>query len=293
MLTHLGKTVEYSNKYDPTLLEAHPRAINREAYSIVGTVFAGRDVWHIYEVSFLTNKGLPIIGVGKLIYSSSSECIVESKSLKLYFFSHNMMRYGDTVEEAIKTFEGVVKKDLEKLLRTEIEFKLHTVHSILAWPFKGEFRALHKVVELEDIEFTSYKEAPQLLQVDVIDEHINSVEWITTNLLRSNCKITNQPDWGDLFLYYSARGIKLDLISLARYIISFRHENHFHEEVVEMIYKRIFDLIKPFNAELVVGAIYTRRGGIDICPIRTNDSFLLSEQPIVNPFTLTEKTMRQ
>lgn len=280
----LGSKVSYGQDYDPSILVRERRDRNREQYNIYSPLpFIGYDIWNCYEISFLLENGLPLNAVMKIRYSVESDYIVESKSLKLYCNSYNMLIIKGNKETAIKTFREMIKKDLSSLLETDVDVNLF---------FKEENNSIFEgYVDIETIEdltlssFSSFKETPELLQYKDGEQDIH----IKTSILRSNCKITHQSDWGDLFIRY--RGDKkLDLTSLTKYIVSFRKENHFHEEVVEMIYKRLFDLLSP--EELMVAAIYTRRGGIDINPIRANKESLLDENLIdVRKHCL--KTIRQ
>jgi 7-cyano-7-deazaguanine reductase len=263
--THLGQTSQYDSTYDPSLLVTELRQTNRDSQNITSTM-DGVDVWNVYEVSFLTKKGLPVNGVGKITYSSQNEVIVESKSLKLYFFSLNMERVGETKAEAIEIITQRVTDDLSRLLNTQVRFKLFEI-STEDEPF-GNYLSIND--NLDDVEFTDVTENPSLLSVTDGESKFS----VTSNLLRSNCKITNQPDYGDVFIFYNGPK-KLDMVSLAKYLVSFRSENHFHEEVCEMIYDRLNKALEP--TELLVACRYTRRGGIDINPIRVSSASLLPD----------------
>jgi 7-cyano-7-deazaguanine reductase len=280
---HLGQTSEYKSTYDASLLVTELRQTNRDGQNITSEM-VGTDLWNVYEISFLTNHGQPINGVGKISYSSSNETIVESKSLKLYFFSWNMTKVGETAEEASKEFSDQVTADLSSLLKTPVTFSFYRTHLIpmSVEPFE---HYSHIDLDLDDIEFTDVNENPALLESIDCESELMA----RSSLLRSNCKITNQPDYGDVFIYY--RGPRtLDLNSLAKYLVSFRAENHFHEEVCEMIYDRLVKALQP--VELVVACRYTRRGGIDINPVRSNREDLI---PYVysNPDYMLTKLPRQ
>lgn len=284
---YLGKTTEYPTEYSADILVREPRERNRVAHNINSDLFVGRDAWNVYEISFLTNNGLPINGVGRLVYSSDNEYIVESKSLKLYFFSYNMLKLGDTVSECVERFTQQVTNDLTQLLETNISFLFYYQEQDLiyskAYP---DYLSIDNHPSLENIVFDVFNEDPSLLQV--VEENQVVSQRITTNKLRSNCKITNQPDWGDLYVYYKGnKSLLLD--SLVKYIVSFRNENHFHEEVVEMCYNALYNVLQP--DELLVGAQYTRRGGIDINPVRATHVHLVNDALVSN--TLNTKTFRQ
>jgi len=248
-------------------------------------------VWNCYEVSFLTANGLPVSRMMKLIYSSNSEFLVESKSLKLYLNSFNMERFGKTIKEAEDSVSVIVKRDVSILLETEVTIILFDDKSMEQKAFPDLVDAslvdLISPKELESIEFSHFLETPDLLQriaTDSIHEYA-----FRSDLLRSNCRVTNQPDWGDLFVRISTKN-EIDLSSIVSYLVSFRKENHFHEEVVEMIYKRFWDVFKP--EKLVVAAMYTRRGGIDINPIRASHAELI-DKAFVSTICRLAKTLRQ
>ena len=289
----LGKEASTPKKYDASLLFRIPRSENRIHYNIDDTnlPFVGFDVWNCYEVSFLTDNGFPVSRVLKLIYSAQSEFLVESKSLKLYLNSFNMDRFGKTLKIAEKIVIDLIKKDLDNLLETEVRAIFLNNDSLSKLPFKSFYKNslsdLIPIEEQESIQFTYFKETPELLRCKsskAIHEYA-----FQTDLLRSNCRVTNQPDWGDLFVQISCFS-EIDMTSVIEYLVSFRQENHFHEEVVEMIYKRFFDIFIP--EKLMVAAMYTRRGGIDINPIRASHVDLLDEVFLSSAIRL-EKTLRQ
>ena len=280
----LGRTVEYPQQYDPSQLRREERSINRLKYGIYDNKlpFVGYDVWHCYEISFLTDNSCPINRVGKLIYPSHSEYIVESKSLKLYLNSFNMTKFGRDVYSCIPNVENIIQRDLSRLLECQVKFKLFEI-GIHMKPYNNYFFFFPS----ERTEFKVFNENPSLLKVSRSNK-IHELKF-SSDFLRSNCKITHQPDWGDIFIYMKGYDIP-EPTSLLQYIVSFRNENHFHEEVVEMIYKRLWDIFIP--EELMVGAIYTRRGGIDICPCRATNEHLF-DQNLIDIKILTDKLPRQ
>jgi 7-cyano-7-deazaguanine reductase len=291
--TALGKTSSTPEKYDVSLLFRIPRSENRVHYNLVNDnlPFTGVDVWNCYEVSFLTANGLPVSRMMKLIYSCQSEYLVESKSLKLYLNSFNMERFASTIIESEQIVSGMIKADVSRLLETPVEAILFTDKSPELVPFVSlADKHLIDLVSpeiLQGMEFSNYLETPGLIKgKETAFLHDYSFR---SDLLRSNCRVTNQPDWGDLFVRISAK-YEIDLASVVAYLVSFRKENHFHEEVVEMIYKRLYDIFKP--EKLVVGAMYTRRGGIDINPIRVSHVELL-DQAFVSTTHRLAKTLRQ
>ena len=261
---HLGKKSTGSESYDPTLLVAVPRSANREQYDIKNNdlPFIGYDVWHGYEFSVLTENGIPITRVLKLKYNCDNDFLVESKSLKLYLNSFNMSRFGKTVQEALEISKSLIEKDLSEKLETKVEVEFLENNSKRAEIFE-EFDNLMNFVDDTKLVVESFKEAPELLRISEADE---KEYFLTFDSLRSNCRVTHQPDFGDAFIYYKSKK-HIDESSLVQYLSSFRSEYHFHEECCEMIFKRLQDLLDN-DDELFVCALYTRRGGIDICPVR-------------------------
>jgi 7-cyano-7-deazaguanine reductase len=288
--TVLGKTVGHSHVYDPDVLVAVPRIENRTQYDIDedNLPFVGFDSWHAYEVSFMTKKGRPVSFVAKIVYSSDSECIVESKSLKLYLNSFNMMRYGKDKKEASDIVHSIITADLSKLLDTRVKVAFYSSDKDAECVF-SDFPLLDDLIDMDQIEFTEFSESPELLKENKELPSDENELCFKSDLLRSNCKITSQPDWGTVFIHIAGESIPT-IESIARFLVSFRREDHFHEEVVEMIYKRLYDKFEP--AELMVSASYTRRGGIDICPSRATSIDLLDEG-LINVDVLTRKEVRQ
>lgn len=288
--TLLGKKVDAPAQYDPSILVRVNRSDNRKQYSIDDQhlPFVGYDVWNAYEVSFLTSTGLPIALVAKIVYPATNPYIVESKSLKLYLNSFNMTRVEACSEsEATNIVKKVVKTDLSRLLGTDVAIE------VFRRPQNTKVFKYYPVLEvdksLKSVEFTNFNEDSSILLKNIRPVQRPYLMKFRCDLLRSNCKITHQADWGTLFVHIIS-GYRLCKASLLQYIVSFRNEYHFHEEVVEMIYKRLYDLLTP--QDLMVGAIYTRRGGIDICPIRASRDALL-DQNLINPSIHCEKTLRQ
>ena len=283
---HLGQTSEYKATYDPSLLVREPRQSNRTHLGIKGSnlPFHGNDTWNAYEISALTNNGLPVVGVGKIVYSCDSEYIVESKSIKLYFNSFNMTKLGNTAEDVLDEIGKMAAEDLSKLLETKVLVRVHSNARVLGenniftakeeW-MHGEnctpsYITLEDDYPVKDIKFSVYTETPELLEE--IEDAPSEQVYYHSALLKSNCRVTSQPDWGDVYIYIKGKNT-IDPISLLHYIVSFRDECHFHEEICEAIYKRIMDVLAP--DELSVRCLYARRGGIDINPERASHTKLL------------------
>ena len=262
----LGKKIEGCDTYNPSFLVAVPRTENRIRYNIDenNMPFDGFDVWHAYEFSSMTQNGLPYTRVLKLKYSCCSKFIVESKSLKLYLNSFNMSRYGKNIKESLNICAKVIQKDLSELLKTEVVLSFLDVDTEHTKIFNG-FKNVLDFVDFDNLKIENFKESPELLEVEETRE--NKEYFLNFDSLRSNCRVTHQPDFGSAFIYYKSKQ-HIKESSLIRYLCSFRCEYHFHEECCEMVYKRLFDLLDDENDVLVVCILYTRRGGIDICPIR-------------------------
>lgn len=291
--TLLGKTIETPLNYDASVLFRIPRSENRLHYQLDNAFlpFVGCDVWNCYELSFLTDNGLPISRVVKLMYSAESEFLVESKSLKIYLNTFNMDCFGTNIPAAVQRVTEIITRELSALLETTVTVVLFDAQSEEEHAFpKFEGCDLGQIVPAtiqESIQFSHYNESPQLLRSQKSEIEISYTFY--SDLLRSNCRVTNQPDWGDLYVSLTSNH-KIDLSSIIEYLVSFRKENHFHEEVVEMIYKRFYDFFEP--TKLMVAAMYTRRGGIDINPIRASHAELIDEV-LISPYCRVTKTLRQ
>lgn len=277
---HLGKASKYESTYNPKLLVREPRVNNRKYLNIDddNLPFYGVDVWNAYEVSWLLENGLPATAIAKIVYPCNSKYIVESKSIKLYLNSFNMTSLGATYKESCKRFVETVQKDLIDLLQTTaVDVHVHTTpvsndqnsYSLIkdlrqrTGGITWDIQTIEQVYPVEQAVFGQYTEDPTLL---IPVDKVSNVCYHST-LLKSNCRVTSQPDWGDVFIHIDGPKT-VDPVSLAKYLVSFRDENHFHEEICECIYKRLYDLLQP--DELTVACMYVRRGGIDINPIRSS-----------------------
>lgn len=281
--TLLGKKVSYSDEYNPSLLVAVPRYDNRKQYNIQNDnlPFEGWDVWHAYEFSSMSENGVPVTRLMKLKYNCTSEFIIESKSLKLYLNSFNMTRYGKSIKECLEICKNIIEKDLSEKLQTEVTVNFIEENAERVEIFK-DFNNLMDYIDESTLKIEKFKESPELIEVEQSKK--TEGHFLMFDSLRSNCRVTHQPDFGDVFIYYkSSKHIKEN--SLVKYLSSFRSEYHFHEECCEMIYKRLYDLLDR-DDELFVCALYTRRGGIDICPSRHSKNC-----NIVDAFKLTDTSI--
>jgi 7-cyano-7-deazaguanine reductase len=287
---HLGKVGGdgYSDQYNPDLLVKVPRYLNREGYELTSDSFVGVDTWNCYEVSAITTKGQPVAGMLKIVCPSDSEYHVESKSIKLYLNSFNMTRIGENALDCTQGIEARVKRDLDELLETNTTVSFYSSEDDgEAISFEG-YSDLGDLVDLDEIDFTAFKsDSDQLTIYDYSDDPIEVK--LKSNLLRSNCRVTNQPDWGDVFIRMNGRDVPA-VDALAKYIVSHRTVSHFHEEICEMVFKHLMDAYKP--EQLMVACLYTRRGGLDINPIRATHSHLIPDF-FTNPNYRIAKTLRQ
>lgn len=298
---HLGKAGDGSvvkpyvtpDHVDPSLLVAIPRKLNRDQYDIKedNLPFVGYDSWNCYEVSFLLDNGFPVNCVVKITYPANSKYIVESKSLKLYLNSYNMDKMGITITHAKNSFIQKITRHLCDVLQCTVNISVFINDSDIEHPPIDEvFLRVENMVDVDKIKFPWYTENPEILN-EVPNRSIIPFQ-VRSNSLRSNCRVTNQPDWGDVYIYMDANHVP-SLESLLQYIVSMRKENHFHEEICECIYKRLWDKFNP--SELFVACLYTRRGGIDINPVRASSSYLLGKfsYNMMTPGIRVKKTMRQ
>ena len=240
----------------------------------------------------MLENGYPVSGVLKLCVPVSSPNICESKSLKLYLNSFNMQKMGNSLHSAINKFESTVQADIATCVGSAVTVHFHTMFDKgrEKFPVSRKYITLEQILDFENITFDQYAEDPSILKVkaDPKSEHR-----FTTNILRSNCRVTNQPDWGDVFIYMKG-DYTVEPESLLQYLVSMRTENHFHEEIAECIYKRLIDLF-PEQVDLGVLCLYTRRGGIDINPMRCSNYNIMETEfeKLWNVFSQHGKTMRQ
>ena len=257
----LGKSTAYIADYQPSLLQAVPRSLNRDSLQLDETKlpFHGEDFWTLYELSWLNENGIPQVAIGDVALPASSLNLIESKSFKLYLNSFNQTRFSDW-----QSVEQTLIRDLSECAQGDVRVTLHRLSDFAAQPiddFTGE------VIDEQAITVDDYQFNRDYLHDSTSDESVE--ETLVSHLLKSNCLITQQPDWGSVMIHY--KGKKIDREALLRYILSFRQHNEFHEQCVERIYMDIMALCKP--QALTVYARYTRRGGLDINPWRTNQHF--------------------
>ncbi|MCE2867806.1 MAG: NADPH-dependent 7-cyano-7-deazaguanine reductase QueF [Oxalobacteraceae bacterium] len=260
----LGKTSVYTDSYDPSLLFPMPRAEKRAELGLSGTLpFFGMDIWNAYELSWLNQRGKPQVAIATLLVPADSPNMVESKSMKLYLNSLNQTRI-DSHEALVALLQG----DLSPALGAEVQIKLLASQDF-GKQVVGEFEGL--LLDRLDIAVDRYAPEPELLRA--ASDQAPVEESLVSHLLRSNCPVTNQPDWASIQIRYS--GPAIDQEGLLKYLIGFRQHQEFHEHCVERVFMDIQRQCQP--SKLMVSARYTRRGGIDINPWRAN--FPLSGMP--------------
>jgi len=251
----LGHDVAYPVAYDPTLLYPIARDVNRRTLPMLPK-WAGADIWNAYEISWLNHKGKPVAGVARFVFSQASPNLIESKSLKLYLNSFNEARFEDS-----RTVRDLMVHDLSHAAGDTVEVMLESTQKIKTAPC----RALEGIcIDDADIEVHTYHRDPSLLRCVPAPTLLR--ETLTSDLLKSNCPVTGQPDWASLQIQYE--GPQIDRAALLEYIISLRRHDGFHEHCVEQIYCDIWHACHPNF--LFVYARYTRRGGLDINPWRSS-----------------------
>ena len=259
-ITHLGANSDYPDQYAPELLEALPRSRGRDLIGVdeQNLPFSGFDLWTAFELSWLNAKGKPVVGIGEFTLPHSSTNLIESKSFKLYLNSFNQTRF-DSVEQV----SAAMQKDLSQAANGQVGVKLYPGLD----GYSAQIDALPGInIDDLDIAVDDFDFKPEYLIGATSEQAEMVTETLSSNLLKSNCLVTNQPDWGSVVIHYQGR--KIDRERLLRYLISFRQHNEFHEQCVERIFNDIKQSCQP--EKLSVFARYTRRGGLDINPFRSD-----------------------
>jgi 7-cyano-7-deazaguanine reductase len=258
--TGLGKVTAYTDQYDAALLFPIPRSKARgtgekEGAETGGLPFLGTDLWTAFEISWLNQEGLPQVAIGEFIFPCTSDAIIESKSFKLYLNSFNQTQYP-----SMDAVQAVMQADVSAACGAEIEVQLYRV---------GDYNEIRPVAESEgtcidqrSVSVDTYQPNAGFLQAD---SSALVSETVYSHLLRTNCPVTDQPDWASVYISY--KGAQIDADGLLKYIVSFRQHQDFHEQCVEKIFVDIMACCQP--QELSVYARYMRRGGLDINPYRS------------------------
>jgi len=261
--SQLGKTSTYVDHYDASLLFPIPRAPKRAEIGVHGQPpFIGADLWTAYELSWLNARGKPQVALARCVIPAESTHIVESKSFKLYLNSFNNTRFANADEVQVRLTEDLSRAIWHgEAVRARVRIELVS-------PERFELEGVHELDGLSldrlDLDCEHYQPAPELLSAKLDEAPVT--ETLTSDLLKSNCLVTGQPDWGSVRIHYS--GPQIDQAGLLRYIVSFRNHNEFHEQCVERIFMDVWTRCQPSRLE--VYARYTRRGGLDINPWRSS-----------------------
>ncbi len=261
--SQLGRASAYVDRYDASLLFPLARADQRAGIgALTNPPFFGADMWTAFELSWLNPRGKPQVALAHITVPCETTHLVESKSFKLYLNSFNNTVFADATE-------------VQRRIRTDISAAVWhggpmqaSVGVKLVLPELFDREPLYEMAGLSldrlDIECTRYTPAPDLLHTEVDEQPVTEV--LCSNLLKSNCLVTGQPDWGSIQISYT--GMPINQEGLLQYLVSFRNHNEFHEHCVERIFMDIWTRCKP--VKLTVCARYTRRGGLDINPFRTS-----------------------
>ena len=262
--SQLGKSSAYVDQYDASLLFPIPRAAKRLEIGVpASSPFFGADIWSAYELSWLNARGKPQVAIAHFTIPAESVNIVESKSFKLYLNSFNNTRFTDAAEVLARLRADITEAVWRGgVLQSSIGVKLVAPELFDREPiYELDGLSLDRL----DLDCTHYQPAPELLVANTADAS-PVTEVLVSNLLKSNCLVTGQPDWGSVQISYTGAAIAQE--GLLQYIVSFRNHNEFHEQCVERIFMDIWTRCKPIK--LAVYARYTRRGGLDINPFRTS-----------------------
>ncbi len=261
--SQLGQASAYVDQYDAGLLFPLPRETKRREIGITGSVpFLGADLWTAFELSWLNPRGKPQVALAHITVPCESTHIVESKSFKLYLnsFNNSIFASADEVRDRIRTdvsaaiwHGGTLQSSAGVRLLLPEQLEREKVQELAGLS-----------IDRLDVECTRYQPAPELLSAALDEKPVDEV--LVSHLLKSNCLVTGQPDWGSVQISYS--GPQIDQAGLLQYIVSYRNHNEFHEQCVERIYMDVLTRCKP--TKLAVYARYTRRGGLDINPWRTS-----------------------
>ena len=260
----LGQAVAYRDTYAPELLFPIERQLKRDELGIAAGAlpFVGEDLWNAYELSWLDARGKPVVALGEFRVPATSPRLIESKSLKLYLNAFNQQRMA-SVDEV----QSRIAADLSAAAGAEVGVVLMP---LATRPQRRSAYPQGDCLDALDIAIDTYQPAPELLHATGAEVE----EMLYSHLLKSNCLVTGQPDWGMLVVRY--RGPAIDREGLLRYVVSFRAHNEFHEQCVERVFCDIMARCRP--NELAVWARYTRRGGLDINPFRASHAGLRPDE---------------
>ena len=265
----LGQSTSYPKTYAPDMLYPIPRALGRAKLALPADALSiGMDWWQVFEMSWLNSQGISQVAMARLAIPATSDYIVESKSLKLYFNSLNFTEFDN--QQAVK---ATVEKDLSACLKTDVTLEIFEVNIANSLPISApQGDCIDNALDIIGKKIAIVSDVnPSSLTVANHGASNSQLQILHSHLLRSNCPVTNQPDWGTLEIQIDSQPI--DRAGLLEYILSFRQHNGFHEQCVEQIFSDLTQVFAPKT--LMVRAWYTRRGGIDINPCRVSDISLL------------------
>jgi 7-cyano-7-deazaguanine reductase len=253
--TELGKVTDYTDQYDAALLQPIPRSKARQSQTAEELLFVGVDVWTAYEISWLNLQGLPQVAIGEFVFPCTSHAIIESKSFKLYLNSFIQSSFANKQQVV-----GLLEKDLSNACGAVVEVVLYEMSEYAGFSSIGEPKGVcldHRTVIID-----CYHPDPTFLRSNA-DQSVR--ELLYSHLLKTNCPVTDQPDWASIYIDY--QGPKIDQDGLLKYLVSYRQHQDFHEQCVEQIFSDILSVCDP--SQLCVYARYMRRGGLDINPFRS------------------------
>lgn len=254
----LGKTSAYLSQYDASLLFGIARATKWQelGFNAANLPYVGADIWNCYELSWLLPSGKPVVAIAQFSVPANSPNIIESKSFKLYLNSFNQSVYTSFAD-----VQALLTTDLSHVAQAPVQVVLKTLQAVVA---EGVHEPQGLCIDDLDVTLNCYEHpAAQFLvcRAEQVEEQLYS------HLLKSNCPVTGQPDWGTVQVHY--RGPALEHASLLAYLVSFRQHQDFHEQCVERIFLDLQQVLKP--EFLSVNARYVRRGGLDINPYRSTE----------------------
>ena len=287
----------YTEQFDPSLLNPMPRDLARVDWGITGGEFMGYDTWHCHEATFLLNNGYPIAGTLKYTYPSHSEFMVESKSAKLYLNSFDMCKLGETVKDAIAAYEKQVAIDLTACIGEPVSVKFFPSGAdtqSVVFPLDGYKDLFWELIDRANkVDITDYNAKENHIKFTKLhpedNEQVSSKHF--TNALRSRCRHTKQKDTGAAYIHIISRdGMAVDPESLFKQIVSLREVNEFHEFCAEKLFVSIME--HPEVLDCCVSLLYSRRGSLDINPVRASRADLIPVG-LVNVQNYTVKAMGQ
>ena len=283
----------YTDQFDPSQLNPMPRALARGDWGIKGNEFVGYDTWHCHEATFLLNNGLPIAGTLKIVCPASSEFMVESKSFKLYLNTFDMCKMGDKIHEAIENYENQVAKDISECIQAEAKvsfFKEGDQKLYEENPGEGYYDLFQLIgfKTLQEMQIGDY--AGKENHFKIIPAETSDDVYVMTGILRSRCRHTKQKDTGAAYFHITTKKGRVDLESLLKEVIALREVNEFHEFCSEKLFKAI--TANPEVEDCVVMLLYSRRGSLDINPVRATREELIP-RALVDIGYYTTKAMGQ